>query len=204
LTKERVTRGTGLLEGFLAKKRIKMANSLIPNSCRQGSILDIGCGAYPLFLLKTEFRQKVGIDKGIDVSYLEERGVLNDSFQIQQYDFGEQGRLPFATETFDTITMLAVFEHVEINRIGGLVTDIYRTLKRGGYFVLTTPSGWTDKILRILAKMKLISSEEISDHKQTYSQEKISKILQQAGFDLQAMRMGYFELFMNIWAAIPK
>jgi len=84
------------------------------------------------------------------------------------------------------------------------MAEIHRTLKPNGYFILTTPAQWTEKILRFLAKVKMISSVEINDHKNTYTREKISKILQNAGFNPERMRSGYFELFMNIWAALPK
>ena len=45
----RVTRGFGLLEGVLAKKRASLANSLIPASLRTDRILDIGCGSIRFF-----------------------------------------------------------------------------------------------------------------------------------------------------------
>ncbi len=53
MTKDNVTRGYGLLERFLAKKRAKMANEIIPLALRTGRILDIGCGPFPYFLLNT-------------------------------------------------------------------------------------------------------------------------------------------------------
>jgi len=56
----RVTRGNGLLEGCLARRRCARADALIPDELRAGRILDIGCGRYPLFLRTTAFREKVG------------------------------------------------------------------------------------------------------------------------------------------------
>ncbi|MBI5681771.1 MAG: hypothetical protein HZC45_01145 [Deltaproteobacteria bacterium] len=58
-----VTRGYGLLGKLLAHQRSNLANRLIPPSTRNGRILDIGCGFYPLFLLSTEFSEKYGFDK---------------------------------------------------------------------------------------------------------------------------------------------
>jgi hypothetical protein len=58
-----VTRGDVLLEGFLAKKQAHLANRLIPPHLREGRILDIGCGAYPNFLLNTVCAEKSGLDK---------------------------------------------------------------------------------------------------------------------------------------------
>ena len=66
-----VTRGSGYLEKFLAKKRLQMANKLIPTSFRQGKILDIGCGSYPYFLLNTPFRKKYGIDPHVSTGEID-------------------------------------------------------------------------------------------------------------------------------------
>src|SRR2546423_15607544 len=60
-----VTRGHGLLEGFLARQRVRRANSLIPESARAGRVLDIGCGTYPLFLLSTAFHERYGLDRSV-------------------------------------------------------------------------------------------------------------------------------------------
>jgi hypothetical protein len=43
MSKTRITRGFGLLEGFLASKRAQMADRLIPGDLRNGKILDICC-----------------------------------------------------------------------------------------------------------------------------------------------------------------
>lgn len=58
-----ITRGNGLLEGFLSRQRCLMANRLISKEKRQGRLLDTGCGTYPLFLLSTEFSNKFGLDR---------------------------------------------------------------------------------------------------------------------------------------------
>ena len=58
-----VTRGSGLLEAYLAAQRAKIADRLVPASLRPGRILDIGCGGEPYFLARTEFAEKIGVDK---------------------------------------------------------------------------------------------------------------------------------------------
>jgi len=57
-----VTRGSGLLEGFLARQRSRQARTLIPPSSGNGRVLDIGCGSYPLFLVGSEFAEKFGLE----------------------------------------------------------------------------------------------------------------------------------------------
>ena len=191
-----VTRGFGLLEGFLAKKRSRRANQLIPHPLRTGRILDIGCGSYPYFLAETAFQEKYGIDKSVTTT--------EESLHLQQWDFGEEPRLPFENNFFTVVTMLAVFEHIDTSHLRVLVSEIHRVLKPGGCFILTTPAGWTDRLLRAMARVKLVSPVEINDHKDTYSHKKVSGILVDGGFKKDAIRLGYFECFMNIWAVAGK
>src|SRR5262249_50924979 len=62
-TASAATRGTGKLEGFLAGRRARMADELIPERCREGRVLDIGHGSTPSFLIQTRFRERHGIDR---------------------------------------------------------------------------------------------------------------------------------------------
>ena len=202
--RERVTRGTGLLENVLSKKRSRKANKLIPGSLRSGRLLDIGCGTYPYFLVETEFKEKYGIDQSPEITRRHELVDGHQSFHLVQWDFAREEKLPFDREFFDVITMLAVFEHIEPDRIRRLAAEILRTLKTGGLFIMTTPAGWTDWLLRLLARLKLVSAVEIEDHKDTYSHKKITRILEDCGFRKENITLGYFELFMNIWAQARK
>ena len=59
----RPTRGSGLLEPFLARLRARKANRLIPPHLRSGRILDIGCGSFPYFLAHTSFAEKFALDQ---------------------------------------------------------------------------------------------------------------------------------------------
>jgi SAM-dependent methyltransferase len=196
-THSNVTRGSGFLETYLAKKRSSTANSLIPDSLRTGRILDIGCGTYPYFLAATTFNEKYGIDKSDEIIQAGIAG-LGDTLHLRQWDFGREKELPFESGFFDVVTMLAVFEHIETTRIRHLVSEIHRLLKPGGVYVFTTPAGWTDRLLRFMARLKLVSAVEIEDHKDTYSHGKIAGILEDGGFKRENISLGYFEMFMNI------
>ena len=198
-----VTRGYGLLEGFLAKKRTHMANRLIPSCLREGRILDIGCGSFPYFLLNTVFEQKCGLDKVTQekrqVSLCNEHGI-----NITDFDLERGKTLPFEDCYCEVVTMLAVFEHIEPERIRILIAEISRILKPGGTFVITTPAPWTGLLLKMMAKFGLVSKVEIDEHKAVYSRKKISSMLAKNGFEAGNIRSGYFEGFMNIWAVAKK
>jgi SAM-dependent methyltransferase len=194
----KVTRGYGLLEGFLARKRAKMANKLISPRLRKGRILDIGCGTYPFFLFNTSFSEKYGLDKAVQESDFDT--FQKDRIHLKRYDVEQEGIIPFDNGYFDVVTMLAVFEHIEPEKLVGVVREVHRILKSGGVFIITTPASWTDGLLRLMAKLRLVSPVEIEEHKDTYTAQKIASIFERAGFPKELINYGYFECFMNIWA----
>ncbi|MCK4911030.1 MAG: methyltransferase domain-containing protein [Thermodesulfovibrionales bacterium] len=198
MSEKTITRGSGLLEGFLARKRAEKANGLIPPGHRSGRILDVGSGNYPYFLVNTEFKEKFGIDIKVN------RDLVPDGITLTSHDFHKNTALPFEDGFFDAVTMLAVFEHIKVDTLPELVHEILRVLRPGGVYVLTTPAFWTDMILKSMAKAGLLSAVEVEDHKALYSKRKVSSILQTAGFPASEIHSGYFELSMNIWAMARK
>ncbi len=199
----RVTRGYGFLENFLADKRRKMAESLIEPSERGGAILDIGCGAFPRFLLNIKgFNAKYGLDKSVRED-LYSRFLENNVF-IATCDIEKNTKMPFKDNYFNVITMLAVIEHIPKDRILAVINEIYRILKPGGKYILTTPALWTGPLLSSMAQIRLISPVEIKEHKCAYSHSRIASLLQDANFSKHNLKLGYFEMFMNIWAKAVK
>ncbi len=187
------TRGTGILEVFLAKQRANKANSFIPQNFREGRVLDIGCGSYPYFLSNTNFKEKYGLDPSLKLSEISDKNLNLRVFDITK------NKLPFKDNYFNVATMLAVFEHIEKDKLTEVLDEIRRVLKKDGIFIITTPSPWSDKLLHNMARFGLISSEEIYEHKHNHPKEKIEGILTQAGFEKGKIKTGFFEFFMNMW-----
>jgi len=194
---DRVTRGHGLMEGFLARQRVKMADHLIPDRAREGRVLDIGCGSYPLFLSQTRFAEKHGIDRT-------EGAAEPDGLQLHDHDVSQNGVLPFDDAYFDVVTMLAVFEHLDRPSMAQLAREIFRVLRPGGYYILTTPAAWTNPILQMMSRLGLVSEEEIDEHEPLYGLPEIRGILVAAGFSERRIEAGYFEMGLNSWARAPK
>ena len=191
----------GLLEGFLSRQRGRMADRLIPAASRSGRLLDLGCGATPRFLLSTDFAEKFGVDR---IAGDNGHGAYPPAITRIDGDVETMDNLPFEEDYFDVVTMLAVFEHIEPARLVTLVAEIRRVLRPGGIYILTTPAAWTDRLLRIMATVKLVNPVLFAEHKDTYSSAKIASILQRGGFAAANVRFGYFEAFMNIWATAAK
>lgn len=169
---------------------------------KNGRILDIGCGSYPLFLLNADFTEKYGLDKVVETA-TEERAKQQGIILIG-HDIENEEKLPFGDNFFDVVSMLAVFEHIEPRKLVKIHKEIYRILKPGGIYIMTTPAIWTDGLLRFLARLGLISNVQIGEHKDSYNHSMISSILREALFQKNKLRFGYFELFMNIWVTAAK
>jgi len=117
------------------------------------------------------------------------------------HDISDSAGLPFEDGFFDVVTMLAVFEHLELPVLRALLREVRRVLRPDGTYVMTTPVRWTEGILKLMSRVKLVSHEEVDEHKAQYSRSEIATLLAEAGFDSSDIRHGTFELGMNVWAS---
>ncbi len=193
----RYTRGNGLLEPLLARLRARQANRLIPNQLRRGRILDIGCGTYPYFLAHTSFKEKFAIDQ---------LSPYTAHSEIHWYtlDLNHETSLPFADGFFQVVTMLAVVEHLSPDSLIGLFSEAYRTLAPGGVVILTTPAVWSNNLLKLMARLYLVSKEEIDEHVYTYTLPLLGWYFGRAGFEMKKVDFGYFEFWLNLWATAQR
>ena len=199
-TPTKVTRGHGPLESWLSRKRAKRANLLIPDHLREGRILDIGCGSHPYFLTHTRFREKYSLDQ-IEMAA---ETAAQHGISHRTHDLDKDPRLPFDDGTFSAITLLAVIEHVEPDVAIRFLREAYRALMPGGRLIVTTPAAWTDGLLHLMAKLRVVSPEEIHEHAFAYTLPTLGCCLGQAGFELKKFQCGHFELWMNLWAVGEK
>jgi SAM-dependent methyltransferase len=196
-TKLRNTRGYGLIEPYLARQRSRVANQLIPNELRHGRILDIGCGSYPYFLSHTYFKEKFAIDQLKKPKSVTEINWFRLNLNVEP-------QLPFEKEYFSAITMLAVVEHLSPTSLVSLFEDVYRILKPHGKLIITTPAAWSDGLLKILARLRLVSKEEIDEHVFVYTLPLLGWYFGKAGFELGKIEFGYFEFHLNLWATATR
>jgi SAM-dependent methyltransferase len=192
-----LTRGSGLLESTLARWRAEQANRLIPSARRQGRILDIGCGSFPYFLSHTSFKEKFAIDQ------LSPKAAPPD-IRWHTLDLNAAPHLPFDDEFFDVVTMLAVVEHLNPSSVVALFGEVHRVLQPQGLVVITTPAAWSASLLRALARMHLISEEEIREHTYSYTLPLLGWYFGKAGFEMERVRFGYFEGMLNMWATAER
>ncbi len=194
---ERATRGHGVLEPLLARLRARRADSLIPAALRSGRVLDIGCGSRPYFLSHTYFVEKYAIDQQPPAP-----GASDISWH--QLDLNHQPEIPFADGFFSVVSLLAVAEHLDPAALERLFLECRRVLAPGGRLVVTTPAAHADGLLHLLARLGLVSREEIDEHKYAYTPALLGWYFGRAGFEMTKVRFGTFELGFNLWATADR
>jgi SAM-dependent methyltransferase len=195
-----LTRGKGLLEPMLARLRTQRANRLIPADLRAGRVLDIGCGSYPYFLAHTAFEEKFAVDQ----LPMSKDTAVNHHIEFFTLDLNKEPHLPFEDNFFSTVTLLAVVEHLNPDSMALLFRESRRVLKPGGQVIMTTPAAWSDGLLKFMARLNLVSAEEIHEHAFAYTLPLIGWHFGQAGFEMSKVQFGYFEFMFNMWAIAKK
>ena len=195
-----LTRGGGLLEPMLARLRTQRANRLIPADLRAGRILDVGCGSYPYFLAHTAFQEKFAVDQ----LPMSKDIAVNHHIEFFTLDLNKEPHLPFDDNFFSAVTLLAVVEHLNPDSMALLFKESRRVLKPGGQVIMTTPAAWSDGLLKFMARVNLVSAEEIHEHAFAYTLPLIGWHFGQVGFEMSKVRFGYFEFMLNMWAIAQK
>jgi SAM-dependent methyltransferase len=182
-----------VFESQLARLRARQANRLIPSALRQGRILDVGCGSTPYFLAHTSFKEKFAIDQ-LSPS------AANTDILWHTLNLNIEPYLPFEDQFFSVVTMLAVVEHLNPSSLVTLFAEVRRILQPGGVLIITTPAAWSGGLLNTMARLNLVSAEEIKEHVYLYTLPLLGWYFGKAGFALNRVRFGYFELMLNLWA----
>lgn len=165
---------TGLLSPWLREKRLKMAGPYL-----KGRVLDYGCGVGALAPMC-----KPDAYLGIDV----DRTMLEIARRKHpQFNFVSEVS---EAEKFDTITALAVIEHVPDPV--ALLRKFKRMLKPKGHIVLTTPHPSSEWLHTLGAKIGLFSREASEEHQQLINYEHMQELGAKSGLVLEKNRRFLF------------
>lgn len=91
--------------------------------------LDVGCGQGELLALGAKrFNRAVGCDPS--------KKMITTCTEADVFEQSSPSELPFPGESFDFVTAVCVYHHVELKDRSSLTNSIHRVLKRGGIFCL--------------------------------------------------------------------
>jgi SAM-dependent methyltransferase len=140
-----------VLDRLLQNWRARMARPWIPPGAK---VLDIGChqGEF-LHSLGDHIEPSVGLDPLAAADKTSEHSLLRQLFAEP---------LAFGNASFDTVVMLATFEHIRDRE--PLCRECYRLLRPGGRVIITVPSPWVDGILEILCSLRLADGMSLEEH----------------------------------------
>jgi SAM-dependent methyltransferase len=141
------------LDRFLQHWRIHKTRPYITRGAR---VLDIGCADGELFRVLTPI---IGEGVGIDPDL--ERPLTTPMYRLIRGWFPQA--LP-DSEPFDTITLLAVLEHIPLGQQAEFARDCVRALTPNGRLIITVPSPLVDHILAILLRLRLVDGMAVEQH----------------------------------------
>jgi len=136
----------------LRKKLIKVIKALVQDALLS-RYLDVGCGDGSLTLEIAKLvkaREIYGVDisdKALKVA--QRRGIIAVKADLNS------DMLPFPNNYFDLVTAIEVIEHL-VNT-DNLLQNVWRVLKPGGLFILSTPNmcSWLNRVLLMLGYLPL-------------------------------------------------
>lgn len=120
-------------------------------------VLDIGSFKGELFI---KYSDK--IKYGIGVEPLISEPLKGKNFTVYPGYFPEN--MPEKEQHVDIITMLAVLEHIPVNKQKALAESCAKWLKPGGLLLITVPSPSVDVLLHILTFLRLIDGMSLEEH----------------------------------------
>jgi ubiquinone/menaquinone biosynthesis C-methylase UbiE len=121
--------------GDLYRRRVEMCLS----ECQGGEkILEVGFGSGQCFLnLKDRYTEIYGIDLSTDIHLVEATFIdQNVNLYLQN---GNVLHLNFPDQSFDTVLLISILEHIQPHEQQQAFSEIRRVLKPGGQVVFGTP-----------------------------------------------------------------
>lgn len=152
---------------------------------RGGKVLEVGCGVGRFIRTVGFLRPDLephGSDLGptsIKMASSYDDGVV--------YTLASATALPYADETFDTVILFDVLEHIPGNGPFESLTEIQRVLKPGGVFHALVPcEGQPGTLFWLLWKMRFGGDLKVrhGDHIQRFERTSLLRQIEEAGFSV--------------------
>ncbi len=143
-------------------------------------ILEIGCGIGSIvFELNKEGYDITGTDiSGEAITYgLKKYGDIKLDVQPAE-------DLQFEDQTFDVVLSFDLFEHIA--RIDRHISEVYRVLRKNGFYLFQTPNKYSNAIFETLYHKSLIWRRA---HPSLHTPGRLKRRLSKHGFEIQFVKM---------------
>ncbi len=160
--------------------------------CKDKTIMDVGCGYNADFLRYIQKKyipsKAIAYDLMLNKPFLEQENIACIEWDLN---------MPLQLDgTVDFIFATAILEHLSAPI--PFLRECLSKLAPGWCLLVTTPSIWSKPVLEFMAyKLKVISAEEIEDHKEYFDKAILLDYYTKAGFDVSRVHHEYFECYMN-------
>ena len=179
----------GRINRYTIEKRVQVVLPWV-----KGDVLDVGCGAGYLARSVGGGQRYVGIDVSEEkVQLLKQKYVDHPDHEFWCIDVDEPAAFASLGSAFDTISLLAVIEH--LRNPESLLKYLHRLLKDGGRLLITTPTPAGDKVGHFISTTISGGREFPHPHVRIYRRASLAAIAEECGFAV--LRYGGFELGMN-------
>jgi 2-polyprenyl-3-methyl-5-hydroxy-6-metoxy-1,4-benzoquinol methylase len=146
------------VDRLIQRIRIRQAAAYIPDGAR---LLDIGCDDGAIFeLLGNKLSGGVGIDPNLAETVERSNYQLIAGFFPDDFPSWDKKY----RESFDAITILAVLEHISLEKQRDFAEACVRCLKPDGVILVTIPSERVDAILDIMQQLRIIDGMSLDEH----------------------------------------
>lgn len=159
------------LDKYLQNVRIRKAGRFVNAG---SNVLDVGSSEGILFKKLKKINYGIGIEPKL------EKNKIGDNYIVLKGYFPGT-KLPISK--FDSITLLAVLEHIPVSEQKKLALACYENLNDNGKVIITVPSPKVDFILSILKKCSFIDGMSLEEH-YGYKVEDTAKIFSMPYFKL--------------------
>jgi ubiquinone/menaquinone biosynthesis C-methylase UbiE len=178
----------------------------------RGKVLEVGCGAGAMARAIQRHRPDLLVF-GMDLSRHALEAAKLAGGKVR-YTAGDAHRLPLASGSFEAIVVLDVLEHLPDP--AAALAEIHRLLRPGGTFHLFCPVEGDLRCLHgILRRFGWRAKERLIGHIQQFTEHGLNRLLQGAGFSVEASRKSghllnqvadtaYFTLIQGLGRGVPR
>lgn len=152
----------------------------------EDKILEIGCGiGSVVFELSKQGYDITGTDISREAITYGLKKYGNIKLQVQPAEI-----LQFDDETFDMVLSFDLFEHIA--QIDKHVSEVFRVLRAGGYYLFQTPNKYSNAIFEILSEKSLKWRRA---HPSLHTPGQLKRRLTKHGFEAQFVKMNVINEF---------